>query len=65
MTRYGTEHILTQEELDIISCYMDDDIREDVTFKLAPCTPEAFLRAYVEEDESFKELLEIEFSIVL
>ena len=65
MKRYGTEHTLTQEELDIISCYMDDEIREDVAFKLAPCTPEAFLRAYVEEDESFKELLEIEFSIEL
>lgn len=65
MKRYGTEHTLTQEELDIIASYMDDDIREDVAFKLAPCTPEAFLRAYVEEDESFKELLEIEFSIEL
>lgn len=65
MKRYGTEHELTQDELDIIATYMDDDIREDVAFKLAPCTPEAFLRAYVEEDEYFKELLEIEFSIVL
>lgn len=65
MTRYGTEHTLTQEELDIIATYMDDEIREDIAYKLAPCTPEAFLRAYAEEDESFKELLEIEFSIVL
>lgn len=65
MKRYGTEYELTQKELDIIAIYMDDDIREDIAFKFAPCTPEAFLRAYVEEDESFKELLEIEFSIVL
>ena len=65
MKRYGTEHTLTQEELDIIASYMDDEIREDIEFKLAPCTPEAFLRAYVEEDESFAEILEIEFSIEL
>lgn len=65
MTRYGTEHTLTQDELDIIASYMDDEIREDIAFKLAPCTPEAFLRAYVEEDESFEELLKIEFSIEL
>lgn len=65
MKRYGTEHELTQEELDIIASYMDDEIREDIAFKFAPCTPETFLRAYVEEDESFKELLEVEFSIEL
>lgn len=65
MIRYGTEHTLTQEELDVIAVYMDDEIREDIGFKLAPCTPETFLRAYVEEDESFKELLKIEFSIEL
>lgn len=65
MTRYGTEHTLTQDELDIIASYMDDEIREYIAFKLAQCTPEAFLRAYVEEDESFTELLKIEFSIEL
>lgn len=65
MKRYGTEHELTQEELDIIATYMDDEIREDIAFKLAPCTPETFLRTYVQEDESFKELLKIEFSIEL
>ena len=65
MKRYGTEHELTQEELDIIATYMDDEIREDIALKLAPCTPEIFLRTYVQEDESFKELLKIEFSIEL
>lgn len=65
MNRYGTEHTLTQDELDIIASYMDDEIREYIAFKLDPCTPESFLRAYVEEDESFAELLKIEFSIEL
>ena len=34
MTRYGTEHTLTQDELDIIASYMDDEIREDIALSL-------------------------------
>lgn len=65
MTRYGEDYILTQEELDTIATYMDDDIREDLHFELAPCTPEEFLKAYVKRVPSFEELLKIEFSIEL
>lgn len=63
MTRYGEEYTLTQEDLDVIATYMNDDIRENLHFDMAPCTPEAFLKAYVTEDPDFEELLESEFSI--
>ena len=63
MTRYGEEYTLTQEDLDVIATYMNDDIRENLHFDMAPCTPETFLKAYVKEDPDFEELLESEFSI--
>lgn len=40
MKKYNEGFELTQEELDNIATYMDDEIREDVAFDLAPCTPE-------------------------
>nr|DAQ67752.1 MAG TPA: hypothetical protein [Caudoviricetes sp.] len=54
---------LSQEELDVIATYMDDDIRESVAFDLASCTPNQFLREYVSRDEHFEELLKSEFGI--
>lgn len=56
---------LTYELLDIIATYMNDEIRESVHIELAPCTPEEFLRRYVELDPDFKELLKTEFRIEL
>ena len=44
MKKYNEEFELTQEELDNIATYMDDEIREDVAFDLAPCTPEEFFK---------------------
>lgn len=54
---------LSQEELDVIATYMDDDIRESVAFDLSPCTPNQFLREYVSRYEHFEELLKSEFGI--
>ena len=54
---------LSQDELDVIATYMDDDIRESVAFDLSPCTPNQFLREYVSRDEHFEELLKSEFGI--
>lgn len=54
---------LSQEELDVIATYMDDDIRESVAFDLSPCTPYQFLREYVSRDKHFEELLKSEFGI--
>ncbi len=33
----------------VIEQYMDDDLREELHFKLAPCTNEVFLLSYVEK----------------
>lgn len=54
---------LSQDELDVIATYMDDDIRESVAFDLAPCTSYQFLREYVSRDEHFEELLKSEFGL--
>lgn len=63
MTKNNEVFELTQEELDVIATYMNDDIREDVAFDLDSCTPGEFLKEYVNRDEDFEELLKSEFSI--
>lgn len=65
MTRYGEEFTMTQELMDVIATYMDDEIREQVHFEMAPCEPEEFLKRYCELDQEFKELLDSEFDIEL
>lgn len=52
-----------QKSLDVIVTYMNDDIREDVHFDLAPCSEEEFLDEYVKRDPEFEELLHEEFGI--
>lgn len=54
---------LSQETLDVISTYMNDDIREDLHFRIAPCSPDLFLREYTKRDPGFVDLLKSEFSI--
>lgn len=65
MLRYGRKFNITQELMDIIATYMNDDIREDLHFRLAPCKPEDFLKAYIKEDPDFEDLLYSELSIEL
>ena len=57
------EFDVTQELMNTISSYMDDEIREQVHGELAPCEPEEFLRGYLELDPEFLELLESFFGI--
>ena len=54
---------ISQDKLDVIATYMDDDIREMLHFKLAPCTPGKFLKEYVKADPDFKTVLRQEFNI--
>lgn len=65
MKRYGENFELTQELMDTIASYMDDDKREQVHFELAPCDPEEFLKRYLELDPDFEDLLDSEFGIEL
>lgn len=46
---------------DYIASYMRDSIREDLHAKLAPCEFSDFLRAYIDADPEFCELLKTEF----
>ena len=43
MLRYGEKLDLDKNLWDAIVTYMNDDIREDVHFDLAPCSEEEFL----------------------
>lgn len=63
MTRYGEEYKLSEELLDTIATYMDDDKREQVHFELAPCDPEEFLKRYLELDPDFEDVLKSDFNI--
>ena len=54
---------LSEQMLNDIATYMDDDIREELHFRLAPCEPDLFLREYVKRDPKFSELLKNEFGI--
>lgn len=65
MKRYGEDFKLTQELMDTIASYMDDDKREQVHAELAPCDPEEFLKRYLELDPDFDLLLETEFNIAI
>nr|WP_298060668.1 hypothetical protein [uncultured Blautia sp.] len=54
---------MTQEKMDEIATYMDDEKREQVHAELAPCAPEDFLKRYLELEPEFAILLRDEFSI--
>lgn len=65
MIRYGEDYTLTQEDLDVIATYMNDDIREIVHNDMLYDTPEDFLRDYVAICPDFVDILKMEFSIEL
>lgn len=54
---------IDQELMETIATYMNDEIRELVHSELAPCSPEEFLKRYLELDADFAELLYNEFGI--
>jgi len=44
-----TPEDVSQERLDAMAPFMDDEIREELHMELAPCSPYEFFRAYVEK----------------
>lgn len=54
---------IDQELMDTIAIHMNDEIRERVHLELAPCSPEKFLKRYLELDSDFADLLYNEFGI--
>lgn len=63
MLRYGRNFEMSNELMNTIATYMLDETREQVHFKLAPCTHEEFLKRYIGLDPDFEELLYKEFGI--
>lgn len=59
MTIYG--RAITNDDMANIADYMRDDIREELHAQLAPCSNERFLRAYIDRDPDFIDLLRREF----
>lgn len=64
MTIYGRK--ITDEDMKNIATYMDDEIREELHSKLAPCSHEEFIDAYLDKvkfdcDDDFEEILYSEF----
>jgi hypothetical protein len=47
-------------DMDVIASYMDDEIREDLHTKMAPCAPQEFVNAYIDaHEEKFGEIFAI------
>lgn len=55
---------LTDDVMSTIGTYMDDEIREALHIKLAPCSNKKFLNAYIKKDPNFVDLLRNEFGYI-
>lgn len=56
---------INQDLMDRIAIYMDEEKREQAHREIAPCSPEEFLKRYLELDPDFENILKSEFSIEL
>lgn len=65
MKMFGKLVQLSNETMEVIAAYMNDEIREGLHNKLAPCSNEVFLIEYVKRVPSFEDVLKYEFSIEL
>lgn len=63
MLRDGEKFNMSDDLMDTIATYMDDEKREMVHGELAPCTHEEFLKRYLELDPDFEGVLWREFRI--
>lgn len=66
--RYGERYEISNDLMNEIAGYMDDEICEDLHFKMSSANPtpednERFLKAYCQEDAEFEGLLYSEFRI--
>ena len=65
ITRGDSKITLSDSLLSDISAYMDDEKREEIHGKFAPCEPIVFLKEYLKIDPDFEALLSSEFTIKL
>lgn len=57
---------ITNNTMEAIASYMNEEIRERVHFEMVPCSNEAFIRRYCEYDTEFEDsILKKEFGLCL
>lgn len=57
---------ITNNTMEAIASYMNEEIRERVHFEMFPCSNEAFIRRYCEYDTEFEDsILKKEFGLCL
>ncbi len=57
---------ITNNTMEAIASYMNDEIRDRVHFEIAPCSNESFIRRYCEYDTDFEySILKKEFGLCL
>lgn len=50
--------LITNDEMELLASYMNEEIREEIHFKFAPCSNELFLSEYLKrESESLKSIM--------
>lgn len=57
--------VITDNTMSAIATLMNDDTREVVHRKMAPCTNHEFLKEYCKQEPSFADVLKDEFGIEL
>lgn len=55
--------VIADNTMSAITTLMNDDIREAVHGKMAPCTNHEFLKEYCKQESSFADVLKNEFGI--
>lgn len=63
MLRDSEKFNMSDDLMDTIATYMNDEKREMVHGELAPCTHEEFIKRYLEFDPDFEGVLWKEFRI--
>ena len=48
MLRYGEKFTISDELMEVVANYMNDDLREKLHNELTPCSNETFLKEYCE-----------------
>ncbi len=55
--------MVSNRVMEVIQYYMDNEIREELHRKYAPCSNDYFLKKYCEKDTDFASILFEEFNI--
>lgn len=57
--------MISDEVMEMLEIYMDDELREKAHYNVAPCTNDEFLKEYCKLDVTFTEFVQKEFGLDL